>query len=134
MRQANETVAEITTKFRERALLVPQYADEEEMRKTRYHDMLRSNMREFNSFYVCPTMDDMISRAREREIDLEHIGNIKAELAQAFGVLAKKPKGFDSISKGQKGQSCCGKCGKSYYGVCRAGGFRLLQVQQDREI
>lgn len=31
MRQTTETVAEITTKFRERALLVPQYAGDEEM-------------------------------------------------------------------------------------------------------
>ena len=63
MRQTTETVAGITAKFRERALLVPQYAADEEMRKTRYYVMLRSNIREFVSFYVCPTLDDMISRA-----------------------------------------------------------------------
>ena len=41
LHQTTETVVEITAKFRERALLVPQYATYEEMRKTRYHDMLR---------------------------------------------------------------------------------------------
>ena len=41
IRQTTETVAVITTKFRERALLVPQYAADEDMRNTRYHAMLR---------------------------------------------------------------------------------------------
>ena len=44
MRQTMEIVVEITTKFRERALLVPQYAGVEEMRKTHYHDMLRDDI------------------------------------------------------------------------------------------
>ena len=42
MRQTAESVAEITTKFRERALLVPQYASDEEMRNTRYYDFVES--------------------------------------------------------------------------------------------
>ena len=33
LRQTTETVAEITAKFRERALLVPQYVVDEEMKK-----------------------------------------------------------------------------------------------------
>lgn len=40
MRQTTETMAEITAKFQERAVLVPQYAGDEDMRRTRYHDML----------------------------------------------------------------------------------------------
>ena len=40
LRQTTETMAEITSKFKERALLVSQYATNEEMKKTRYHDML----------------------------------------------------------------------------------------------
>ena len=73
MRQTTETVAEITAKFRERALLVPQYAGDEDMRRTRYHDMLRADIREHVSFSAYPTLDSMFSRAREREIDLEHV-------------------------------------------------------------
>ena len=38
--QTTDTVAEITSKFRERALLVPQYAADEKMKKARYHEML----------------------------------------------------------------------------------------------
>ena len=34
MRQTTETVAEITAKFKERAMLVPRYVSDEEMKKT----------------------------------------------------------------------------------------------------
>ena len=37
-------VAEITAMFRERFLLVPQYVANEEMKKSWYHKMLRSNI------------------------------------------------------------------------------------------
>ena len=67
-------MAEITSKFQKRALLVPQYAPDEEMNKVRYHDLLRDDIMEFVSISVCETLNDMISRAREREIDLEHFG------------------------------------------------------------
>ena len=50
MRQTTKTVVEITAKFRERALLVPQYAASKEMRKIRYQDMLRSDIKKFISF------------------------------------------------------------------------------------
>ena len=70
MRQTTESVAEITAKFRERALLVPQYAGDDEMQSTRYHDMLRADIREHVSFSACPTLDSMIVRVQEREIDL----------------------------------------------------------------
>ena len=62
-----ETVAEIIVKFRERALLVPQYAGDEDMRRTRYHDMLRADIREHVSFFACPTLESKIARARERD-------------------------------------------------------------------
>lgn len=60
MLQTIEMVAEITAKFQERSLLVPQYARDEEMRKTRYHDMLRVDIWEHVSYSTCPTMDSMI--------------------------------------------------------------------------
>ena len=101
MRQTTGTVTEITAKFQERALLVPQYTAYEEMRKTRYHDMMRSDISEFVSFSASLKLDDMISRAQEREIDLEYIGKRKVEQVQTAGVSAKKPKGFDSRSRGQ---------------------------------
>ena len=51
MRQTTETVAKITAMFGERELLVPKYTNDEEMRKTRYQDMLRSKIMEFVSFF-----------------------------------------------------------------------------------
>lgn len=42
--QTIETMAEITDKFRERDLLVPQYVAHEEAKKTRYHDILRDDI------------------------------------------------------------------------------------------
>ena len=101
MRQTTDTVAEITAKFRERALLVPQYAGDEDMRRTRYHDMLRADIREHVSFSACPTLNSMISRAREREKDLEHIRKRKAVEGHVMRASGKKPKGSDSGMKGQ---------------------------------
>ena len=121
MRQTTETVAEITAKFRERALLVPQYAGDEDMRRTRYHDMLRADIREHVSFSACPTLDSMIARAREREIDLEHIRKRKLEDGQSSGASGKKPKGSDGRPKGQSGPSRCRRCGRPHEGACRMG-------------
>lgn len=47
MHQTTRTVAEITAKFRETVLLVLSYAVNGEMENTRYHDLLRSEIREF---------------------------------------------------------------------------------------
>mgnify|MGYP001763371762 CR=1 FL=1 len=67
LRQTTDTVAEITAMFRKRALLVPQYVADEEMKKARYHEMLRSDIWQFVSRSSCKTLEDMIARSRERE-------------------------------------------------------------------
>ena len=69
LHQTTETVAEITAKFKERALLVPQYTADKDMKKTKYHDTMRDDIREFVSMSSCKTLVDMIYRARESEID-----------------------------------------------------------------
>lgn len=63
LHQTIEVVAEITAKFRERALLILLYVADEEMEKRRYHDMLRDDIREFVNFYCFKSLEDMISRA-----------------------------------------------------------------------
>lgn len=63
--QTTETMAEITTKFREGALLVLQYDGDEEMKKKRYHHMLTNEIREFVIFSWSKTLNDMIERAPE---------------------------------------------------------------------
>ena len=62
LHQTIETVAKINAKFQERALLVPQYAADEEMKKTRYHDMLRDDIREFVIFSGCKTLKSVRAR------------------------------------------------------------------------
>ena len=119
--QTTETVAEITAKFRERALLVPQYAADEEMKKARYHEMLRSDIRMFVSRSSCKTLDDMIARAREREIDLEMERKRKPEAVSGAGSVGKKPKVSDHRSRGQQSHGRCGKCGRLHEGACKAG-------------
>ena len=64
-------MADTTAKFRERVLLVPYYVADMDMRKMRYHDMLRDSIRELLRFSICKTLIDMIERAREHEIELE---------------------------------------------------------------
>lgn len=80
-----ETVAEIIAKFRERALLIPQYATDKDMRRTRYHSMLREGIREFVSFTRCKTLNEMVDKAREREMELESRTKRKTEQVQPAG-------------------------------------------------
>ena len=70
LQQTTETVVEITAKFKERALLISQYVADEEMKKARYYEILRSDIRQFVSRSSCKMLEDMIVRACEREIDL----------------------------------------------------------------
>ena len=72
-------MAEITTKFREKDLMVPSYVVDEEMKKIQYHDMLRADIKEFVSFTSCQTLEYMIDRAQEMEIHLDHLGKRKAK-------------------------------------------------------
>lgn len=44
---------------------------DEEIKKAWYHDTLRNVIRELLSMPSCKTLEDMIARAHEREIDLE---------------------------------------------------------------
>lgn len=71
------------------------------MKKTWYHDILRLDISEFVSFSACQTLEDVISRAREREIDLEHIGKKKAEQVKTARDSAKKPNFFYYRSRSQ---------------------------------
>ena len=45
----------------------------------RYHDMLWDDIREFVRMSSCKTLEDIISRSWEREIDLEHLGKRKTD-------------------------------------------------------
>ncbi|KAL7605587.1 hypothetical protein Lser_V15G15349 [Lactuca serriola] len=121
LQQTTETVAEITAKFRERALLIPQYAEEEEMKKDRYHEMLRSDIRQFVSRSRCKTLDEMIAMAREKEIDLETERKRKPEVVSGSGNSGKNPKVSDHKPRGKQSHIRCGKCERLHDGMCKAG-------------
>ena len=46
---------------------------DDEMKKVRYHDMMRDDIKEFVSLSGCETLNYMIARAQECEIDLQHL-------------------------------------------------------------
>lgn len=118
LRQTTEIVAEITTIFRERALLISQYTTKEEIKNTRYHDMLRDEIREFVSMSSCRTLEDMIAIAQEWEIELKLQTKHTLEQVRTVVGSVKRPNTFDSRSRGQKGQGRCAKCGRSHKGSC----------------
>ena len=92
LRQTTETVAEIIVKLQERALLVPQYAADEGMKKMGCHDMLQDDIREFVSILGCETLNDIISRTREKDIDLEHVRKRGSDQVQTLESPGKRPK------------------------------------------
>ncbi|XP_023743042.1 uncharacterized protein LOC111891204 [Lactuca sativa] len=75
-------------------------------------------------------MEDMIARAREKEIDLEIERKRKPEAVFGIEFSGKKPK-VDSRGKGQQGRGRCCKCDRSHEGICRAGSsgcFKCVQT------
>ena len=107
-----------TPSFWERDLLVPQYVVDEEMKKARYHDMLMDDISEFLSLSGCKTLNDTITRPREREIDLEHLRKRKTEHIHIAVGQAKRTKTQDSRLVGQQDWSCCAKYGRTHEGGC----------------
>ena len=78
------------------------------MKKARYHEMLRNDICQFVSRSNCKTLEDMITRAREREIDLEMEKKRKPEVAFGVACSGKKPKVSDHRYRGQQSHSWCG--------------------------
>ena len=54
--------------------------------------MLRDDIREFVSLSWCETLKDMITRARECDIDLEHLEKRKSEQTHIMVGQVKRPK------------------------------------------
>ena len=69
------------------------------MKKTRYHEMLQSDICQFMSRSSCKMLDDMILRDREREIDLEMERKMKTEVVSGAGSSSKIPKVSDHRSR-----------------------------------
>ena len=82
---------------------------------------MRADIRKHVGYSACPTLDDMIVRAREREIDIKKLRKRKAETEKVAGVSGIKPKGSHTWSMVQPGQGRCRKHGRPHEGVCRLG-------------
>ena len=91
------------------------------MKKARYHKMLRSDINQFVSRSSCKTLEDMIARPREREIDLEAEKKRKLAEFQISMGSGKRPKTSDSRLRGPQDRGRCGKCGGMHEGTYRSG-------------
>ena len=76
--------------------------------------MLRSDIRKFVSRSSCNTLEDMIARVREREIDMEMERKRKLDEVQTSGSLGKRRKVLDSRSRGYQRRSRYGKCNRTH--------------------
>lgn len=93
-----------------------QYTMDEEMRNTRYHDILRYDIKDFVSYLGCKTLIDMIKKDRKQEIELEIQTKRKPEQVQSVSGPPKRPNTFDLRSRIQQGRGRCAKCRRSHEG------------------
>ena len=93
------------------------------MKKVRYHDIQRNGIREIVIIVRCETRNDMISSAREREIDLDHIGKRGPHQVYILGGPEKRPKISDQRVRGQHGWIQYNTFGKIHDGVFRSKGL-----------
>nr|GEX42693.1 zinc finger, CCHC-type, retrotransposon Gag domain protein [Tanacetum cinerariifolium] len=68
--QTNETVNELKKKFNDLIRYCPEYHGNEKIKVERFQRMLCDDIREVISPFKCTTLDDLLSRARVREVDL----------------------------------------------------------------
>ena len=64
--------------------------------------MMRDDIHDFVSFVGFRNLNEMVEKAREREMELDFRTKWKPEQAQKIMGLAKKPKTSDSSSRGQQ--------------------------------
>ena len=93
------------------------------MKMARYHEMQRSDIRQFVCRSSCKRLEDIITRAREWEIDLEMESKSKPNFAASVEGLGKRPNVYYYRPRGQHGRSHCGKCNKMHNGTCKRVGY-----------
>ena len=106
-------MAEITAKLRQRALLVPQYATDEEMKKVTYNDMLKDDIMDFVSIYACKTLNDMIWSPRAGDQFGAPVEEGSNQVHAVEGPV-KRPTNSDQRLKGHQGRRKCSMCGKMH--------------------
>ncbi|GJX19041.1 putative reverse transcriptase domain-containing protein [Tanacetum coccineum] len=68
--QTEETMNEMWNKFNDLICYCPEYHGNEKLKVERFQRMLRDDIRKVISPFKCTTLDDLLSRARVREVDL----------------------------------------------------------------
>lgn len=112
-----EYVVDVTAIFMEWDLLDPLYVADEEIKNMRYYNILRDEIREFASILSCRTLEDMTNRAREWEIKLELQTKCKPVQVQTATSPAKRPKSFDSRSRGHLVRGNFAMCRRLHEGI-----------------
>ncbi|GJY73067.1 zinc finger, CCHC-type, retrotransposon gag domain protein [Tanacetum coccineum] len=94
--QTNEMVNELWKNFNNLIRYLPEYHENEKLKVERFQRMLRDDIREVVSPFKCTTLDDLLSRARVREVDFLKKKNTEVKEDKRkieFGDRdAKKPK------------------------------------------
>ncbi|XP_022028106.1 uncharacterized protein LOC110929285 [Helianthus annuus] len=126
LRQKDETIDEITNKFLEMVKFCEEIAGTERQRIVHYHAMLKAEYREFVNPSKCATLNELIERARDREIE------IKRQVERGEKRVAEKPTNASPTKKtryqnqSKKGKASseiptCKTCGKHHSGECLSG-------------
>ncbi|GJS26149.1 putative reverse transcriptase domain-containing protein [Tanacetum coccineum] len=123
--QTNEMVNELWKKFNYLIRYCPEYHGNEKLKVERFQRMLRDDIREVVSPFKCTTLDDILSRARVREVDLLREKNKEVKETKRkieFGDRDfKKPKHDQGRrSGGTQIKTPCKKCHKTHLGECQA--------------
>ncbi|GKE25022.1 putative reverse transcriptase domain-containing protein [Tanacetum coccineum] len=123
--QTNETVNELWKKFNDLIPYCPEYHGNEKLKVERFQRMLRDDIREVISPFKCTTLEDLLSRARVREADLQRKKNKKVKETKRkleFGYRDAKKSKHDHGRKGDGNQTKtpCKKCHKFHLEECRA--------------
>ncbi|GJV39325.1 hypothetical protein Tco_1417765, partial [Tanacetum coccineum] len=124
-KMCNETVNELWKKFNYSICNCPEYHGNEKLKVKRFQRMLRDDIREVVSPFKCTALDDLLSRARVREVDLLRNKNKEVKETKRkieFGDLdAKNPKhDLGRRSGGTQIKTPCKKCHKTHLGECQA--------------
>ncbi|GKE37591.1 zinc finger, CCHC-type, retrotransposon gag domain protein, partial [Tanacetum coccineum] len=123
--QTSETVNKMWKIFNDLIRYRPEYHRNEKLKVERFQIMLRDDIREVISSFKCTILDDLLSLARVREVDLLRKKSKEAKETKRkleFGDRdAKKPKqDHNRRSGGTQIKIPCKKCHKTHLGVCRA--------------
>ncbi|XP_076954599.1 uncharacterized protein LOC143629129 [Bidens hawaiensis] len=124
MRQGNETVDEIFGIFYDKAKFCPSLFTSEEAWMTRFHLILKTEIREFISPSKCGSLEELLNWAREREVELKR--QVDRDGKRKLDVVipatpAKKAKIFKptKVPSFKKESGTWQFCGKRHFGEFR---------------